>query len=88
MANHHLPDNMLNHQVGFLDILGIAAGNRESMVGRPYNVGLDSANISKGDLAEKIKDHLPDFDISYIGEGKDPDQLPHGKFTGNCPSTI
>ena len=44
------------------------------MRGRAYNVGLDDANISKGDLAEKIKTHLPDFDISYIGDGKDPDQ--------------
>jgi nucleoside-diphosphate-sugar epimerase len=46
----------------------------EHMIGRAYNVGLDSANISKGDLAEKIKQHVPKFDISYVVGGQDPDK--------------
>jgi len=48
--------------------------NAENMVGRAYNVGNDDLNMSKGELAEKIKEHLPDFDISYIGLGNDPDK--------------
>ena len=44
------------------------------MVGRPYNVGLDSANLSKAALALKIKEHLPDFCVHFAPIGRDPDQ--------------
>ena len=30
------------------------------MVGRTFNVGLDAANISKEELALKIKEYLPE----------------------------
>jgi len=48
--------------------------NESTMRGHAYNLGLDSANISKADLALKIKDHLPNFQIYHANEGKDPDQ--------------
>lgn len=48
--------------------------NYDSMKCKPYNVGLDDANLSKKELAEKIKTHLPDFDIICGGAGEDPDK--------------
>jgi len=48
--------------------------NADKMRGHCYNLGLDSANISKADLALKIKEHLPHFQIYHANEGKDPDQ--------------
>ncbi|MBM3862187.1 MAG: NAD(P)-dependent oxidoreductase [Verrucomicrobia bacterium] len=48
--------------------------NRDRMVGRPYNVGLDSANLSKEELALKVKEHVPDFYIHFAEVGQDPDK--------------
>jgi len=48
--------------------------NQHAMIGRPYNVGLDSANLSKEELAEKIKEHVPGFFIHYSEIGSDPDK--------------
>lgn len=48
--------------------------NSKKMVGKPYNVGLDSANLSKGELALKIKEHLPNFYIHFAEFGTDPDK--------------
>jgi len=48
--------------------------NRERMVGRPFNVGLDSANLSKAELALKVKEHVPDFYIHFAEVGQDPDR--------------
>jgi nucleoside-diphosphate-sugar epimerase len=46
----------------------------EEMVGRPYNAGLDSANISKDELAQKIKEYVPNFYIHHASIGSDPDK--------------
>jgi len=46
----------------------------ESMQGRPYNVGLDSANLSKEELALKVKEHVPGFYIHFAAIGQDPDK--------------
>lgn len=46
----------------------------DSMVGRPYNVGLDEANLSKEELALKIKEYLPNFYIHFSEVGSDPDK--------------
>ena len=46
----------------------------EQMIGRPYNLGLDEANLSKEQLAMKIKDHIPYFDIQFSEIGSDPDK--------------
>lgn len=48
--------------------------NAASMTGRPYNVGLDKANLSKEELALKIKEHLPDFFVHFSEIGTDPDK--------------
>lgn len=48
--------------------------NMDRMVGRPYNVGLDDANLSKEDLALKIKEHIPNFYIHFSEVGSDPDK--------------
>jgi nucleoside-diphosphate-sugar epimerase len=44
------------------------------MKNQPYNVGLSSANLSKMELCEKIKEQLPKFHIFVSEIGKDPDQ--------------
>lgn len=46
----------------------------DRMVGRPYNVGLDSANLSKEQLALKIKEHVPQLYIHFAPIGSDPDK--------------
>jgi nucleoside-diphosphate-sugar epimerase len=46
----------------------------EAMAGRPYNVGLDAANLSKAELAEKIKTYVPQLYIHYAEFGSDPDK--------------
>ena len=48
--------------------------NFERMKNKAYNVGLDSANLSKQELVEKIKKYYPNFDITYKEIGKDPDK--------------
>jgi nucleoside-diphosphate-sugar epimerase len=44
------------------------------MGGRVYNVGLDSANLSKEELALKVKEHVPNFYIHFAPIGQDPDK--------------
>jgi len=44
------------------------------MAGRPYNVGLDSANLSKEELAFKIREHVPNLYIHFAPIGSDPDR--------------
>ena len=48
--------------------------NATQMVGHPYNVGLDNANLSKMELALKIKEHVPEFYLHFSEIGSDPDQ--------------
>jgi nucleoside-diphosphate-sugar epimerase len=48
--------------------------NPDRMAGRAYNVGLDAANLSKAELALKIKKHVPKFYIHFAAIGQDPDQ--------------
>jgi len=46
----------------------------ESMKGRPYNVGLSDANLSKWQLCEKIREQLPKFVFIEASVGEDPDK--------------
>ena len=46
----------------------------EAMKGQPYNVGLEEANLSKRELAEKIKVHVPSLTIHEAAVGSDPDK--------------
>ncbi len=48
--------------------------NAEKMAGRPYNVGLDEANLSKEELALKVKEYVPNFYIHFAPIGSDPDK--------------
>ncbi len=46
----------------------------DSMVGRPFNAGLDDANLSKEELALKIKEYVSGFYIHFSEVGSDPDK--------------
>lgn len=46
----------------------------DQMVGRPYNAGLDAANLSKEELAFAIKKYVPKFYIHFSEVGEDPDK--------------
>jgi nucleoside-diphosphate-sugar epimerase len=46
----------------------------DAMAGRCYNVGLDSANLTKEQLALKVKEQVPDFAIEFASVGHDPDK--------------
>jgi nucleoside-diphosphate-sugar epimerase len=48
--------------------------NASSMAGRPFNAGLDEANLSKAELALKVQEYLPDFYIHFAEVGSDPDK--------------
>ncbi|MGO8704403.1 MAG: NAD-dependent epimerase/dehydratase family protein [Candidatus Brocadiia bacterium] len=48
--------------------------NFDRLKGRPYNVGLSEANVSKRELCLQIKAQVPDFHIAEYALGKDPDQ--------------
>ena len=51
-----------------------AIQNYDSMKGEAYNVGLSDANLSKRELCDKIKEHLPYFQIFESEIAEDPDK--------------
>jgi nucleoside-diphosphate-sugar epimerase len=51
-----------------------AMKNFDKMKGLPYNCGLSTANLSKIELCQKIKEHLPDFTFLEAPFGEDPDK--------------
>jgi nucleoside-diphosphate-sugar epimerase len=51
-----------------------ALNNYDEMKGRPYNVGLSDANLSKLELCQVIQKQVPDFCFVAAEFGKDPDQ--------------
>jgi len=53
-------------------IFGIS--NYEKMKGEPFNVGLSSANLTKRQLCEKIKEQVPELVIYSSSIGEDPDK--------------
>ncbi len=48
--------------------------NYSKLVGKPYNVGLSDANLSKAELCKKIKSYVPDFVVIESDIGEDPDK--------------
>jgi len=46
----------------------------DAMKGRPFNVGLSDANLSKAELCEQIKAHIPGFQYLEAPVGEDPDK--------------
>jgi nucleoside-diphosphate-sugar epimerase len=56
------------------DAVLYAIDHPDTMAGNVYNLGLDSANLSKAELAEKIQQHVPNFYVHYAEVGSDPDK--------------
>jgi nucleoside-diphosphate-sugar epimerase len=56
------------------DCMLFAIDNRDRLTGQAYNLGLDSANLSKEELARKVKEHLTNFYIHFAPIGQDPDK--------------
>ena len=56
--------------------------NYDSMKGRPYNVGLSDANLSKLELCQQIRKHIPEFVFSESEIGEDPDKRNY--VVSNC----
>lgn len=48
--------------------------NFDSMKNQVYNVGLSEANLSKKELCERIKKHIPNFNYIESEIGQDPDK--------------
>ena len=48
--------------------------NYQKFSGEVFNVGLTSANLTKAQLVEKIKEYVPDFAITYSDFYQDPDK--------------
>lgn len=48
--------------------------NFDTMKNEPYNVGLSDANLSKRELCEKIREHVPEFVFMEAPIGEDPDK--------------
>ncbi len=51
-----------------------AIDNFDTMKGKPYNAGLEEANLSKLELCAKIQEHLPKFVYVEAEVGEDPDK--------------
>jgi nucleoside-diphosphate-sugar epimerase len=45
-----------------------------AMIGEVYNLGLDSANLSKEELARAVQRHVPNFYLHFAPIGQDPDK--------------
>ncbi|MDD6276545.1 MAG: NAD(P)-dependent oxidoreductase [Clostridia bacterium] len=59
------------------DVVGAyihAIKNFDSMRGKAYNCGLSDANLSKIELCEKIKEHIPNFTYVLSEIDSDPDK--------------
>jgi nucleoside-diphosphate-sugar epimerase len=56
------------------DCFVFCIGNAGRMTGKPYNVGLDAANLSKEELALKVKAYVPHFYLHFSEVGSDPDK--------------
>ncbi len=51
-----------------------ALQNFDTMQGKAFNVGLDSANMSKEELAQNIQKHVPELVLHCSEIGQDPDK--------------
>lgn len=55
-------------------VFAFALQNFDKLKGKPYNVGLEEANLSKLELCAVIKKHLPHFVYVEAPIGEDPDK--------------
>jgi nucleoside-diphosphate-sugar epimerase len=73
LFEEHFRRNFIHvRDVALAFIFGIEHYDR--MKGEPFNVGLSSANLTKRQLCEKIKEHIPNFYIHTAPVGEDPDK--------------
>ncbi len=56
------------------DCMLFALANPSRMTGKAFNLGLDSANVSKEELALRVKRYVPNFYIHFAPIGQDPDK--------------
>jgi nucleoside-diphosphate-sugar epimerase len=56
------------------DCFVFAIEHTDRLIGRPFNVGLDAANMSKHELALKIREQVPELVIECSEIGQDPDK--------------
>jgi nucleoside-diphosphate-sugar epimerase len=62
------------HVMDVVQAFILAIRNHATMKGNIYNVGLSTANVSKRELCQIIKEHVPRFEIIEASIGKDKDQ--------------
>ena len=62
------------HVKDIVDAFVFAIDNFEKLKNNIYNLGLSSANITKIQLAKKIKKYTKDLEINIIKNRKDPDK--------------
>jgi len=62
------------HVKDVVDAFVFGVNNLDKVKGQIFNFGLSEANISKQQLCERIKSHLPDFTFQEAPLAKDPDQ--------------
>lgn len=73
LFEHHFVRNFI-HVTDVVRAMILALENTDNFVGEVFNVGLSSANLTKLELCERIRDQVPDFEISLAQVGHDPDQ--------------
>jgi nucleoside-diphosphate-sugar epimerase len=62
------------HLIDVCQAFVLALENPKPFHNQIFNVGLSEANISKAELCEKIKEHIPNFVYLNAPLGNDPDQ--------------
>lgn len=69
-----------NFRRNYIHVLDVAKAfvhgieNFDSMKGQVYNMGLSAANLTKRQLAEKIKEYIPNLEIINANYSQDPDK--------------
>jgi nucleoside-diphosphate-sugar epimerase len=69
----HFKRNFI-HVRDIANVFLFAIEHFEAMCGRPFNVGLDDANLTKRELCERIREHIPQFVFLEAPIGEDPDK--------------
>ena len=73
LFEHQFVRNFI-HVSDVVRAMDLALDHSEAFVGDVFNVGLSSANLTKLELCEKIREQVPEFQISLAEVGRDPDQ--------------
>jgi nucleoside-diphosphate-sugar epimerase len=85
LFEEHFRRNFIHiRDVGKAFIFGLE--HYDKMKGQPFNVGLSSANLTKRQLCEKIKEYVPDLYIHSAPIGQDPDKRDYIVSNGKIES--